>query len=125
VLINDINLLKETFAAAPPKSSYAVWRSFPIEIVSFYPVGFVTCLEWHARARLADLLTFKPEAIEEEDLRKDVGLETICRLVAQKVSIPHFVAVTRNFSTADSYIGAIGRVFRALGLSPEPKELIH
>ncbi len=35
MLIDDINLLKETFAAAPPKSSYAGWRSFPIEIVSF------------------------------------------------------------------------------------------
>ena len=125
MLIDDINLLKETFAEAVPKSPYSTWRSFPIEIVSFYPVGFVTCLEWHARARLADLLTFKPDAIQEEDLKKDVGIKTLCRLVGQNVSVPHFIAVTRNFSTAETYIGAIERVFAALDLTPAPKKLIH
>jgi hypothetical protein len=27
------------------------------EIISYFAVGFVTCLEWHARSRLVDLIT--------------------------------------------------------------------
>ena len=34
------------------------YHQFP----SFYLVGFVTCLEWHARSRLADLLAYAQTA---------------------------------------------------------------
>src|SRR5438093_12323115 len=37
------------------------------EIFGYFAVGLVTCLEWHARSRLVDLLTFKPSCIEKKD----------------------------------------------------------
>jgi hypothetical protein len=32
----------------------------PYEILSYYAVGYATCLEWHARSRLVDTMLFRP-----------------------------------------------------------------
>lgn len=125
MLLDDIKLLQASFDKSPPETPYSKWRDFGIEIVSFYPVGFVTCLEWHARARLADLLIFKPSAIEEDDLKRDVSSKTLCRLVAQNVSIPYFVAATRNVSDADTYFAIFNRLFRELELSNSSQTIVR
>src|SRR5262245_40537256 len=42
---------------------------FGFEIISYYAIGFVTCLEWHARSRLVDLFAFRPSSIRSDDLK--------------------------------------------------------
>ncbi|WP_316206017.1 hypothetical protein [Bradyrhizobium sp. SZCCHNR3058] len=125
MLIDDIQAIGKSFEVAPPENPYRNWRTFGVDIVSYYAVGFITCLEWHARARFADFLTFRPGGIKEDDLKKDVSAKVLGRLIAEKMSIPHFVAVTKNISTADSYLSTFVRIFEALDLKPNPNELVH
>lgn len=124
-LTDDAVRMGDAFKLQPPESVYTKWRSFPTDLVSYYAVGFVTCLEWHARSRLADLLTYMPGALVEDDLKKDWSAKNLSRLIAAKASIPQFVAATRNFSTSEAYIAVFVRLFRALNVSTDPRAIIN
>ena len=124
-LIDDVERAAESFRRTPPKDIYGGWRPFALDIVSYYSVGYVTCLEWHVRSRLTDLFTYAPESITDKDLDKNVGAKVLVELIASKASIPQFVAATRNYSSAESYLNTFSRVFEFLNLNPSPRQLVH
>jgi hypothetical protein len=67
-LIEDARTLKAHLDTVMPEE--ARWHPWVgAEVVSYYAVGFVTCLEWHARSRLVDLLTFRPALAKSDDLK--------------------------------------------------------
>ena len=125
MLVDDAERAARAFAASPPENPYARWRQFPLDIVSYYAVGYVTCLEWHVRSRLADLFTYAPGNISDDDLSKDAGTKVLRQLIAANASIPQFLAATRNYSSADTYLNTFGRVFTALKIKPDPKGIVH
>lgn len=125
ILIDDIERASESFQKAPPEDIYWGWRTFPLDIVSYYSVGFVTCLEWHVRSRITDLFTYAPESITDKDLEKDASSKVLVKLIAAKASIPQFLAATRNYSTVDAYLDNLSRVFKFLGIKPDPRQIVH
>jgi hypothetical protein len=63
-LIDDTKMLDELRTSAEEKEIRFGNRMRTYDIVDYFRVGFVTCLEWHARSRIVDLLVFAPDCIE-------------------------------------------------------------
>ena len=79
------------------------WYPAFFEFVIFYEVGFVTCLEWHAKSRLLDLFVFDPTTITAEDIKQGVSNSKIVEMVAAKLTIPHLIVSSFNISTFARY----------------------
>jgi len=87
---------------------------FGAEIISYYSVGFCTCLEWHAKSRLVDLLTFQPSALRISDVSRTITDKIIVQMVAQKASVTQLVGAALKISSLDGYIALIERIFEEL-----------
>ncbi|OYR18271.1 hypothetical protein [Brucella thiophenivorans] len=85
------------------------------EFTSYYKVGFVTCLEWHAKSRLYDMFCFDPKTIRSDDLKQATSNEKLISMIAEGLTIPHLLAGSMSISTKDSYIAAMDRVLSAIG----------
>ncbi|MGF3027390.1 hypothetical protein ACQVP2_31850 [Methylobacterium aquaticum] len=110
-LIEDVESLKGIFdKVIPDERRWAPWVG--AEIVSYYGVGYVTCLEWHARSRLRDLLTFKPEAAKVEDLRV-VKEKIVIEMFTVKVNLASIVAAVTSVSSFEEYMNLFSRVLSA------------
>jgi hypothetical protein len=99
-LIEDAKTLKGHLDTVMPEEN----RWYPwvgAEIVSYYVVGFVTCLEWHARSRLVDLLTFKPTAAKSEDLRV-VKDKVVLEMLAANVTVASIVGQLQTYPALKS-----------------------
>src|SRR5947209_7662674 len=81
-LAYDARLLDELRTAGEEKDVQFGNRLGTYEIISYYAVGLVTCLEWHARSRLVDLMMFQPTSIEASDL-KNIGFPAISQMVSE------------------------------------------
>jgi hypothetical protein len=90
-------------------------RSGTYEIIAYYLVGLVTCLEWHARSRLVDLLLFRPNSIEAADV-KNIATLAISQMVAEGITVPHLLGAATNVSQLNEYLKVFKRVFGALGI---------
>jgi hypothetical protein len=123
LLLDDINRLSGLMTLAPEPETHA--DRLPPEIVSYYAVGFITCLEWHARSRLSDLFTYMPKVVTDDDLAQGGGMKTIAHLIREGASIPQYLAAIPNYSTPEAYIRVFDRVFNALSLNPSPRELLN
>jgi hypothetical protein len=99
-------------------------RMSTYEIVDYFPVGFVTCLEWHARSRLVDLLVFAPACIETNDV-KTIDKVALSQMAAANVTLPHIVGATTRVSGIHDYISIFERVFSALGIQAKPETLLR
>lgn len=111
-LIEDAKDLKDDFDKFMPAETR--WRPwFGAEIISYFSVGFVTCLEWHARSRLVDLLTFKPSAAKSDDLRV-VKDKVILEMLATNVTVASIVGAATNISRFEDYIGVFSRLFSVI-----------
>ena len=84
------------------------------EFVSYYKVGFVTCLEWHAKSRLFDLFNFDPSVITNNDVKQGLSNSNITQMVSEKLSIPHLLVGSFNITSLEKYVNVIERVFSAL-----------
>lgn len=85
------------------------------EVVSYFAVGFVTCLEWHGRSRLVDLLTSFPTAFKTEDL-KVMKEKTVVETVVANVTVASVVGAATNISSFQDYMGVFSRLFAAMKL---------
>jgi hypothetical protein len=65
-LVSDAKEMLEVKKAAQDKDINFGSR---YEIISYFAVGFATCLEWHARSRLIDLMLYQPSCITDNDLK--------------------------------------------------------
>lgn len=125
MLVDEVDRICDAFAKHPPASNYTHWREFPVDIISYFAVGYVTCLEWHARARLVDVFKFAPACINESDLQRAGGVKSIMPLVAANASIPQYLAATRNFTQANAYIEVFEKLFGVFSSPIRVKSLIH
>jgi hypothetical protein len=80
------------------------------EIVSYFAVGLVTCLEWHARSRLVDIMMFRPSSIQTTDL-KNIATLALSQMVTEGATIPHLLGAAANVSRIHEYLLIFRRVF--------------
>jgi hypothetical protein len=92
---------------------FGAWHTF--EAVSFFSVGFITCLEWHARSRLVDLMAFDPTCIAHRDVKNIADL-ALSQMVAEGATIPHLLGAATNVSSAKEYLAIFKRVFEVLNI---------
>jgi hypothetical protein len=85
------------------------------EIISYFAVGFVTCLEWHARSRLIDLMLYKPSCITIRDL-EGVAKVALSQMLAERVTVPHLLGAATNVSRIEEYVAVFTRVFEVLDI---------
>ena len=107
--------------ATPEESRWAPW--YPQEVISYYSVGYVTCLEWHARSRIRDLLTFMPNATTSKDITQ-IKESVVLEMLAADTTIAGIVAGTTLISSLDAYMGVFTRVYQAIGVNQTPYQII-
>lgn len=89
-------------------------RWYDFEICSYYAVGFVTCLEWHARSRLVDLLTFAPQCMQTSDFQR-LNDKALIQAAAHKISVPALAGGLLTVTDVESYVKPFNRVFGEFG----------
>jgi hypothetical protein len=99
----------------PRERRWAPW--FGAEIISYYAVGFVTCLEWHARSRFVDILTFDPGALRPDDLKGVLNDKLIVQMIAEQAPVTHLIGGAVRVTSADKYYALLNRVFSDLQIS--------
>lgn len=109
---DDLSALLET--NSPENRRWYPW--FGAEVVSYYAIGYVTCLEWHAKSRLVDLLTFRPSTLRLADVQKTITDKLIVQMVSKQASVTQLVGAALKVANLDAYLSVIGRVFRELGI---------
>jgi hypothetical protein len=85
------------------------------EIISYFAVGLVTCLEWHARSRLIDLMLYKPSCINSSDL-EGIAKVALSQMVAERVTVPHLLGAATSVSRVEQYVAVFTRIFEALAI---------
>jgi hypothetical protein len=86
------------------------------EFVSYYKVGFATCLEWHAKSRLYDLFCFVPKLIDSNDLKLALSNDKLKQMIDERLSVPQILANAYSVSTGETYITVFNRIFEAFGV---------
>jgi hypothetical protein len=93
------------------------------EIFSYYAVGFVTCLEWHARSRTVDLFTYKPGSATKKDFDA-IGNERLSQIPTANVTVAHLLGAMVKVNSLESYIQRFDRLFFELGIAESPSRVI-
>lgn len=99
------------------------WYGF--EIVSYYLVGLVTCLEWHARTRLTDLYTYRPECIERSTIDRYVSSEALAQMISANLTIPHLLSAGQTVGSVDEYYSSLQRVFDTLQIGMKVAKVVQ
>ncbi|OCC05289.1 hypothetical protein BA190_10320 [Labrys sp. WJW] len=100
------------------------WHPAFYEFVSYYQVGFVTCLEWHAKSRLYDLFAFDPKRIHLNDIKQGLSDAKLAQMISEGLTIPHLLASASSISTYAGYIQAISRVLEAMDAADALSDLL-
>lgn len=124
-LRQDAEALEAIFKKEAQEEKPPVRDWFGLEIVSYYLVGFVTCLEWHARTRLTDLYTFRPEAIDKNVLVGKVSPEVLAQMIRAQVTVPHFLSASITVGNPDEYLEILQRLFNALAIPQKVSSLVQ
>lgn len=85
------------------------------EITSYYAVGFVTCLEWHARSRLVDLIIFDP-TVDVKKFSVNINSQNLMEMIGKRVSLAHVVGSMVNVSSLSRYIEIFSLLFDKLNI---------
>ena len=114
-LVRDAKEMLEVKKAAEDKDIwFGSWGS-TYEIISYFAVGFVTCLEWHARSRLTDLMLYKPSCITTSDL-EGIAKVALSQMLAERVTVPHLLGAATSVSRVEEYVAVFARVFEVLDI---------
>jgi hypothetical protein len=113
-LIEDAEAVNAMLSQEHPPEQRWMPR-FGAEIVSYYSVGYVTCLEWHARSRVVDLLTFD-SSVRFDDFRGQISDRLIIEMLSQKASVGHLVGASINVPTLDRYFSIMARILSHFGV---------
>ena len=112
-LLHDLDHVAGLLEAnCPQEQRWAPWVG--AEAISFYAVGYVTCLEWHAKSRLVDLLNYKPSAIRLSDVQKTITDKLVVQMVAKQASVTQLVGAGLKIGSLDVYFSVMSRLFDEL-----------
>jgi hypothetical protein len=96
----------------------------PFEIVSYFSVGFITCIEWHARARLVDLMVFRPSCIDPSDV-KNIDKVALSQMMSEKITVPYLLGAATKVSSIQQYIEIFNRIFKELEINVDVEKRIR
>ena len=114
-LVLDAEEMLEVKKAAEDKDITFGSRLSTYEIISYFAVGFVTCLEWHARSRLIDLMLYKPSCITTSDL-ESIAKVALSQMLAERVTVPHLLGAATSVSRVKEYVAVFIRMFEVLDI---------
>ena len=115
-LVRDSKEMLEVKKAAEGQDiRFGSWSS-TYEIISYFAVGFVTCLEWHARSRLIDLMLYKPSCITTGDL-EGIAKVALRQMLAERITVPHLLGAATSVSRVQEYVAVFTRVFEVLDIN--------
>jgi len=97
------------------------WR--PIEFPSYYIIGLVTCLEWHARSRLYDLLRYDSANFTADDLKHAAAGSNLEALLRKQLTVAQLVAASTLVSDFHKYLGIFDRILTYLGTATTASEV--
>lgn len=112
--------LKERCEAAKVEFGYHI-NSY--EIFAYYMVGYVSCLEWHARSRRVDLLVARPDLITEKDVKIDSS--ALAQMASEKVTVPYLLGASTKVSDMEGYVAIFEKVYEALGIKQSPRNILQ
>lgn len=112
-MLGDVQSLAEIYSAAEVADRFG---SSAVKIVDYYIVGFVTCLEWHARSRQADLLTFMPELIQPR-MMSSIKIDSISQIHAARVTLADIIGASTKISTLEEYKDVFDQIWAALKIT--------
>jgi len=95
----------------------------PVEFPSYYIVGLVTCLEWHARSRLYDLLRYDPTNVTADDIKQAAAGNNLDVLLREQLTVAQLVAASTLVSDFHKYLGIFNRLLVYLGASKNASEI--
>lgn len=110
-LLEDVQYLSELHGAAGGVGDRG--RFSGLEITDYYAAGYVTCLEWHARSRRADLLNFMPDLILPGMIR---DLDAISQMPSAKVTLADLIGASTKINTLGNYTDVFETIWSALGI---------
>ncbi|MCK1672723.1 hypothetical protein [Bradyrhizobium sp. 150] len=91
----------------------SVYSSY--EIITYYSVGLVTCLEWHARCRLVHLMEYRPGSIQTGDIKGIADL-AISQMAANGIAVSHLLGTATKVSSIQEYVKVFQRLFDDLSI---------
>jgi hypothetical protein len=98
------------------------WRA--PEFPSYYIVGLVTCLEWHARSRLYDLLQYDPANFTADDVKQAAAASNLEELLRRQITVAQLVAASTLVSDFPKYLVIFDRIFGYLGVTTNAADIV-
>lgn len=90
--------------------SKAEVSEFSLSILNYYVVAMIACLEWHAKARLADFLSYSPESLSPEDFAT-LKLDDALPLARSFTTIATLIGQMKSINSYSSYVDVFSRIF--------------
>lgn len=125
LLLREAQQIKEMFKLEGERDEPADWWWHGFEVVPYTLVGLATCLEWHARSRLTDLYTFRPDKIDAKALEGKVPPKVLSQMIQAEVSIPQLLGVSITVGSVPEYLGVFDKLFDTLGITTPPGTTIQ
>ncbi|MBY0559327.1 hypothetical protein [Hyphomicrobium sp.] len=97
---------------------------YTYEIINYYAVGFITCLEWHVRSRVVDLLTYDPSRITKDDV-KAAREEALSQMMMEEVTVPLLVGASIRVANTAAYVRELQRVFDGLNIKATAEKVLR
>jgi hypothetical protein len=94
------------------------------EAFAYYAVALVTCLEWHARSRLVDLVTYKPDCIGQNDI-KAIANVALTQMVSEGVTVPYLLGAAKKVNSFNDYLYVFHRLFEELRIEDQLDKLVQ
>ena len=124
-LLSDASDIEEVLKAEREFDDAPVRAWFGFEIISYYLVGFATCLEWHVRTRLADLYTYRPDVIDKRTLDGKVSAETLAQMIRADVTIPHLLSASTTIGSVEDFYSNLQRIYDALEIDKDVAAVVQ
>jgi hypothetical protein len=98
-------------------------RIHNFDVTDYYAVGYVTCLEWHARSRLADILTHSPNLIEPKSINA-LDSDAISQMVSVGATLPFLLAASTKINNLGAYTRVFEKIWEALDIQTPLKPIL-
>jgi hypothetical protein len=125
LLQREAQQIAEIFEREGEQDEPASWSWHGLEVVPYTLVGLTTCLEWHARSRLTDLYSYKPDSIEPKVLEGKVPARVLSQMIKANVSIPQLLGASITIGSTKEYLAIFEDLFRLLEIPLKPDNVIQ
>lgn len=125
LLKREAQQIRELFKRERDAEDSEPWSWQGLEVVPYTLVGLATCLEWHARSRLTDLYSYKPESIEANVLDGKVAPRVLAQMIKANVSIPQLLGASVTVGSTKEYLGVFDNLFSILGIGAKSADVIQ